>query len=68
MPSRPGANNDIEANVSEKTGLFALVLVRRGLDDTARWIFREQWVQHNKLIVGIHDEGYAPDGRDQAGR
>jgi hypothetical protein len=38
------------------TGLFALVLARKELDETARWICREQWVQHNKLIVGIHDE------------
>lgn len=38
------------------TGLFALVLARKELDETARWICREQWVQHNKLIVVIHDE------------
>ncbi len=38
------------------TGLFALVLARKELDETAKWICREQWVQHNKLIVGIHDE------------
>lgn len=38
------------------TGLFALLLARKELDETARWICREQWVQHNKLIVGIHDE------------
>jgi hypothetical protein len=38
------------------TGLFALVLARRELDETATWICREQWVQHNKLIVGIHDD------------
>ena len=38
------------------TGLFALVLARREPDETARWICREQWVQHNKLIVGIHDD------------
>jgi hypothetical protein len=38
------------------TGLFALVLTRKDLDETARWICREQWVQHNKLVVGIHDE------------
>lgn len=52
-----GTNDDIEANVSEKTGLFALVMVRRGLDDTSRRICRKQWVQHNKLIAGIHDKG-----------
>ena len=38
------------------TGLFALVLARKDLDETARWICREQWVQHNKLIVTIQDE------------
>jgi len=38
------------------TGLFALILTRREPDDTARWICREQWVQHNKLVVGINDE------------
>ena len=38
------------------TGLFALTLTRSEPDDTARWICREQWVQHNKLIVGINDE------------
>ena len=38
------------------TGLFALVLARKELDETARWTCREQWIQHNKLIVGIHDE------------
>jgi hypothetical protein len=38
------------------TGLFAVVLARRELDETATWMCREQWVQHNKLIVGIHDE------------
>lgn len=38
------------------TGLFAMVLARKEMDETARWICREQWVQHNKLIVGISDE------------
>jgi hypothetical protein len=38
------------------TGLFALVLARRDLDETARWICREQWVQHSKLIVGLSDD------------
>jgi hypothetical protein len=38
------------------TGLFALILTRSEPDETARWICREQWVQHNKLIVGINDE------------
>lgn len=38
------------------TGLFALILARKELDETARWICREQWIQHNKLIVTIHDD------------
>ncbi len=38
------------------TGLFALILARTDLDPTARWICREQWVQHSKLIVGLSDE------------
>jgi hypothetical protein len=33
-------------------GLFALILARADLNQTARWICREQWVQHSKLIVG----------------
>jgi hypothetical protein len=38
------------------TGLFALILARADLDQTARWICREQWVQYSKLIVGLSDE------------
>jgi hypothetical protein len=38
------------------TGLFALVLARTDLDATATWTCREQWVQHNKLIIGINDD------------
>jgi hypothetical protein len=38
------------------TGLFALILARRDLTPTARWICREQWVQHSKLIVGLSDD------------
>ena len=38
------------------TGLFALILARRDIDQTARWICREQWVQHSKLIVGLSDD------------
>jgi len=37
------------------TGLFALVLARRELNETAQWTCREQWMQHNKLIIGIND-------------
>ena len=38
------------------TGLFALILARRELNEAARWICREQWLQHKKLIVSIHDD------------
>jgi hypothetical protein len=38
------------------TGLFALLLARKELDENAKWIRREQWILHNKLIVGIHDD------------
>ncbi len=33
-----------------------MVLARRDIDKTARWICREQWVQHSKLIVGLSDD------------
>jgi hypothetical protein len=26
------------------------------MNDTAKWICREQWVQHNKLIIGLDDD------------
>ena len=38
------------------TGLFALIVARTKMDETARWICREQWIQHNKLIIGLDDE------------
>lgn len=38
------------------TGLFALLLCRTAMDETARWICREQWVQHGKLIIGLDDD------------
>jgi hypothetical protein len=38
------------------TGLFAIVLAREELTSTGRWICREQWVQHSKLIVGLNDD------------
>ena len=34
------------------TGLLALVLARWDLDETARWICREQWVQHPSSSSG----------------
>jgi hypothetical protein len=38
------------------TGLFALILARNGLDNNGKWIRREQWVLHDKLIVGLDDD------------
>jgi hypothetical protein len=38
------------------TGLFALIVARKEPDETARWICREQWVLHGKLIVGLGDD------------
>ena len=26
------------------------------MNDTAKWICREQWVQHNKLVIGLDDD------------
>jgi hypothetical protein len=41
------------------TGLFAMVFARSELNDTAKWLRREQWVQHNKLIIGLDDTDVA---------
>jgi hypothetical protein len=38
------------------TGLVGILMTRNGLDSTARWIGREQWVLHDKLIIGVADE------------
>jgi hypothetical protein len=38
------------------TGLFSIILARHAMNDTAKWICREQWVQHNKLIIGLDDD------------
>jgi hypothetical protein len=38
------------------TGLFSVILARRAMDATTRWICREQWIQHNKLIIGLDDD------------
>jgi hypothetical protein len=38
------------------TGLFALILARSDLDRTGKWIRREQWVLHDKLIVALDDD------------
>jgi len=59
LSREPGKNEILQvANYLNPrgTGLFALILARRDLNQTARWICREQWVQHSKLIVGLSDE------------
>lgn len=38
------------------TGLVGILMTRNGLDSTARWISREQWVLHDKLIIGLGDD------------
>jgi hypothetical protein len=40
------------------TGLVGLLLTRRGLRRSAKWTCREQWLLHDKLIVGFDDEDY----------
>jgi hypothetical protein len=37
-------------------GLFSIILARHSMNDTAKWTCREQWVQHNKLIIGLDDD------------
>ncbi len=38
------------------TGLVGILMTRNGLNSTAQWISREQWVLHDKLIIGLGDE------------
>lgn len=38
------------------TGLFAMILARNGMNDTAKWTRREQWVQHGKMIISLDDD------------
>jgi hypothetical protein len=40
------------------TGLVGILLTRTGLAPDGRWTSREQWLLHNKLIVGLSDEAY----------
>lgn len=40
------------------TGLVGVLLTRTGLDSAARWTCREQWLLHNKLIIGLDDGDY----------
>ena len=59
LSGRPGKNEILQiANYLNLhgTGLFALIVTRMPMDETARWICREQWVQHNKLIIGLDDD------------
>jgi hypothetical protein len=59
LTGRPGKREILQvANYLNPhgTGLFAMIMARTGMDETARWICREQWVQHNKMIIGLDDE------------
>jgi hypothetical protein len=38
------------------TGLFGILLTRRGLNESAKWTRREHWVLHDKMIIGLDDE------------
>lgn len=40
------------------TGLVGILLTRAGLDSDARWTSREQWLLHDKLIVGLDDDDF----------
>ena len=38
------------------TGLFGMLLTRKGLNASAKWTRREHWVLHDKMIIGLDDE------------
>jgi hypothetical protein len=38
------------------TGLFGMLLTRRGMNTSARWTRREHWVLHDKMIIALDDE------------
>jgi hypothetical protein len=38
------------------TGLFGVFLCRTGLNPTAEWIRREQWILHDKMIICLNDD------------
>jgi hypothetical protein len=40
------------------TGLVGLLLTRSGLAQSGRWTSREQWLLHNKLIIGLNEDDY----------
>jgi len=38
------------------TGLFGILLTRHGMNASAKWTRREQWVLHDKMIIALDDE------------
>lgn len=38
------------------TGLFGMLLTRRGVNTSALWTRREHWVLHDKMIIALDDE------------
>lgn len=40
------------------TGLVGMLLTRTGLSPNGRWTSREQWLLHNKLIIGLGEDDY----------
>lgn len=38
------------------TGLFGVIVTRKGADRAAEWTRREQWVLHNKMLIVLNDE------------
>jgi hypothetical protein len=35
-----------------------MLLTRKGLAQDGRWTSREQWLLHNKLIIGLSEDDY----------
>jgi hypothetical protein len=59
LRKRPGKSEILQvANYLSPhgTGLFALMLSRHLMDETATWICREQWAQNGKMIVSLNDD------------
>jgi hypothetical protein len=40
------------------TGLVGMLLTRKGLAQDGRWTSREQWLLHNKLIIGLDENDH----------
>src|SRR5690606_28990000 len=40
------------------TGLVGMLLTRNGLARDGRWTSREQWLLHNKLIIGLSEDDH----------